>query len=65
MQVGAPDKDASLKKLDSENKLGLHSFILTQTLGEGGFGKVFLGYLKKDAEKKDRMMYAIKQLNKF
>ena len=26
---------------------------------------MFLGYLKKDADRKERTMYAIKQLNKF
>lgn len=53
-----------LQRLESVNKLCLDSFKLVYTLGEGGFGKVFLGCLKKDANQPDPAMYAIKQLNK-
>ena len=58
------NQHAELINLESQKQLGINSFTLLLTLGEGGFGKVFLGCLKKDFMKSEKPMYAIKQLNK-
>ena len=53
-----------MMKVESWKKVEVNKYTLIRLLGQGGFGKVFLGCLTKTASSKDVQFFALKRLKK-